>query len=46
MPEARLWVICSGYMQRELENKYIDKDIIFYGHIEEELKYELLRKAI
>jgi glycosyltransferase involved in cell wall biosynthesis len=45
IPSARLWVVGGGPIQNELENKFNDKDIIFYGHIKEELKYELLRKA-
>jgi glycosyltransferase involved in cell wall biosynthesis len=44
LPHARMWVIGDGNMREELKNMNI-KDVVFYGHINNELKYELLRKA-
>ncbi len=45
IPNARMWVIGDGYMRKELEGKFKERDIRFYGRISSELKYELLRKA-
>jgi glycosyltransferase involved in cell wall biosynthesis len=44
IPDSKMWVIGEGKMRRQLENMNI-KDVTFYGHINNELKYELLRKA-
>jgi len=41
---AQMWVIGDGYMRKELE-KICNKDVTFYGYVEDELKYELLSKA-
>jgi glycosyltransferase involved in cell wall biosynthesis len=45
LPDARLWVIGDGYMRRKLESKFKSNDIIFYGRVSSELKYELLGRA-
>ena len=44
LPHAKMWVIGDGDMHEELKKMNI-KDVVFYGHINDELKYELLRKA-
>jgi glycosyltransferase involved in cell wall biosynthesis len=44
LPNAKMWVIGDGDMREELKMMNI-KDVVFYGHIKNELKYELLRKA-
>lgn len=44
IPDAKMWVIGDGYMRKELEESNV-KDVIFYGYIKNELKYELLSKA-
>jgi glycosyltransferase involved in cell wall biosynthesis len=44
LPHARMWVIGDGNMLEELKKKRI-KDAVFYGHIKDEVKYDLLRKA-
>ena len=44
IPSAKMWVIGDGYMFKELRKKDI-KDVVFYGRVENELKYELLSKA-
>ena len=44
IPDAKMWVIGDGYMSEELQ-KHAHKDIIFYGRVNDELKYELLKKA-
>jgi len=42
--DVRLWVIGDGYMRRELERMKIS-DVTFYGHVENEMKYSLLKRA-
>jgi glycosyltransferase involved in cell wall biosynthesis len=44
IPEAKMWVIGDGYMLDELRNSKIE-DVIFYGHVSNELKFQLLSKA-
>jgi glycosyltransferase involved in cell wall biosynthesis len=39
-----MWVIGDGIMLEELKKMNIN-DVTFYGHIENQLKYDLLRKA-
>ena len=39
-----MWVIGDGYMLKKLRNSKIE-DIIFYGHVSNELKYQMLSKA-
>ena len=39
-----MWVIGDGYMLKKLRKRDI-KDVIFYGRVKNELKYELLSKA-
>jgi glycosyltransferase involved in cell wall biosynthesis len=41
---AQMWVIGDGYMRKELENSH-NKDVVFHGHVKDELKYELLSRA-
>jgi glycosyltransferase involved in cell wall biosynthesis len=43
-PDSKMWVIGDGIMLEKLEKMNI-KDVTFYGHINNELKYQLLRKA-
>jgi glycosyltransferase involved in cell wall biosynthesis len=44
IPESQMWVIGDGAMLKRLEKMKIP-DVTFYGHIKNELKYTLLRKA-
>jgi glycosyltransferase involved in cell wall biosynthesis len=44
LPNAKMWVIGGGDMYEELKMMNI-KDVVFYGRIKDELKYDLLRKA-
>jgi len=45
VPDAKLWVIGGGTMLNELRRKYNNQDITFYGHVNDEQKYDLLRRA-
>jgi glycosyltransferase involved in cell wall biosynthesis len=44
LPDAQMWVIGDGYLRDTLLN-YNIKDITFYGHVKEGLKYRLLSRA-
>jgi glycosyltransferase involved in cell wall biosynthesis len=44
IPDAQMWVIGDGYLRDTLLNYYV-KDVTFYGHVKEELKYRLLSRA-
>ena len=44
LPNAKMWVIGDGDMHVELKKMNI-KDVVFYGRIKDELKYDLLRRA-
>lgn len=44
IPEARMWVVGDGYMKKNLENLDL-KDVVFYGRVSNEMKYNLLQKA-
>lgn len=44
IPEAKMWIVGDGYMRSELEKLKIN-DVIFFGRVTNELKYELLSKA-
>jgi glycosyltransferase involved in cell wall biosynthesis len=44
IPNAKMWVIGDGYMLKKLRNSKIE-DIIFHGHVSNELKYQMLSKA-
>lgn len=44
IPDAHMWVIGDGYLRGRLE-KMACKDVIFYGRVSNELKYDLLSKA-
>src|SRR5207247_769307 len=44
IPDARMWVVGDGYMMDELKNMNV-KDVIFYGHVNDELKYHLMSRA-
>ncbi|MDP9305364.1 MAG: glycosyltransferase family 4 protein [Thermoproteota archaeon] len=44
IPDAKMWVVGRGYMRKELE-EFDLKDVIFYGHVKNDLKDELLSKA-
>jgi glycosyltransferase involved in cell wall biosynthesis len=41
---AKMWVLGDGYMLNELE-KMSDKDVAFFGHVKDDVKYRLLSKA-
>ncbi len=43
-PDAQLWVLGDGYMRRRLQREAPD-GVRFFGHVEDEDKFELLRKA-
>jgi glycosyltransferase involved in cell wall biosynthesis len=45
IPDAKMWVMGDGYMFKELKKRFSAKDIIFYGHVENEVKNSLLSKA-
>ena len=45
LPDAKLWVIGDGYMRKELECQASASDITFFGHVDSELKYDLLSRA-
>lgn len=44
IPNAKLWIVGEGYMRKVLE-KFGSKDVVFYGYVNSELKYELLRRS-
>jgi glycosyltransferase involved in cell wall biosynthesis len=44
IPSAKMWVIGDGYMLKDLE-KVNNKDVTFFGHVEDKVKYDLLSKA-
>lgn len=44
IPSAKMWVIGDGYMLKELK-ELGNRDIIFFGHVENRVKYELLSRA-
>ena len=44
IPDAEMWIIGEGYMRKELE-KFDLTGVTIYGHVENKLKYELLRRA-
>ena len=44
IPDAKMWIIGDGYMRKELERKFIIKDVTFYGRVNSELKYNLLSR--
>jgi glycosyltransferase involved in cell wall biosynthesis len=41
---AKMWIIGDGYFRKKLES-FKTKDVLFYGHISNEKKYELLSRA-
>jgi glycosyltransferase involved in cell wall biosynthesis len=44
LPNSKMWIIGDGIMRNHLERMNI-KNVVFYGHAKNDLKYELLRKA-
>lgn len=44
LPDSKMWVIGDGIMLEKLKKMNM-KDVIFYGHIGNSQKYDLLRKA-
>lgn len=44
LPLAKMWIIGNGYMLDRLR-KITVKDVTFYGHVENSLKYDLLSRA-
>ena len=44
LPNSKMWIIGDGTMRKYLERMNV-KDATFYGHVKNELKYDLLRKA-
>ena len=44
LPSAKMWVIGSGYMLNRLK-KSLPRDITFFGHVENSIKYDLLSRA-
>jgi glycosyltransferase involved in cell wall biosynthesis len=44
IPTAKMWVIGDGYMLSEL-TKLRNRDIKFFGHVENRVKYQLLSRA-
>ena len=45
IPDAKMWVIGDGYMLKELIKRFAAQDVIFYGHVENQIKNALLSKA-
>lgn len=45
IPDSKFWVIGDGYMRNELESKTSITDVTFFGHVDSELKYNLLSRA-
>src|SRR5919107_3651321 len=44
IPDAKMWIIGDGYLRQKLESSE-RKDVTFYGHVSNEIKYELLSRA-
>ncbi len=44
IPSAKMWVIGDGYMLKDIEKSNY-KDIKFFGHVQNEVKYDLLSRA-
>jgi glycosyltransferase involved in cell wall biosynthesis len=44
IPDAKMWIIGDGYLREKLES-FKSKDVTFFGHVSNEKKYELLRRA-
>jgi glycosyltransferase involved in cell wall biosynthesis len=44
IPDARMWVVGDGYLLNKLKMLNV-RDIEFFGHVSNELKYELMSKA-
>lgn len=44
IPSAKMWVIGDGYLLKNLEKSNYN-DIKFFGHVQNEVKYDLLSKA-
>lgn len=44
IPNAKMWVIGDGYMLDRIKKIKI-KDVTFYGHVTDELKYSLLKRS-
>jgi len=44
IPSAKMWVIGDGYMLNELK-KLGNVDVKFFGHLENQVKYDLLSRA-
>lgn len=42
--EAKMWVVGDGYMLDKLKKMNV-KDVVFYGHVNDKLKYELMSRA-
>lgn len=42
--DSKMWVIGDGYMRKDLQKSNI-KDVVFYGFVKNDLKYELLSRA-
>jgi glycosyltransferase involved in cell wall biosynthesis len=44
IPDAKMWVIGDGYMLEKLKKMNV-RDVTFYGHIHDQLKYQLMSRA-
>ena len=44
LPSAKMLFIGDGTMRKRLEKMKV-KDVVFYGHVDNQVKYDLLRKA-
>jgi glycosyltransferase involved in cell wall biosynthesis len=42
--DAEMWIIGTGYLRDKLQNSKI-KDTLFYGNVNDDIKYDLLSKA-
>jgi glycosyltransferase involved in cell wall biosynthesis len=45
VPDVQIWVIGDGYMLKELKTRFNVRDVTFYGHVENNVKNDLLSKA-
>jgi glycosyltransferase involved in cell wall biosynthesis len=44
IPNSKMWIIGDGYMSEKLK-KLNSRDVFFYGHIKDQLKFKMLGRA-
>ena len=45
LPDSKMWVIGDGLMRKEAERFHVN-DVVYYGHVKNELKYEFYKRRI